>query len=356
MAPAPSGTHAIMDAGKYFALLRYEEAALALRAVLRMGLVDLLADRRLSQDQLREELGFTEQAARTFFALLQVMEILEVEDGAWRVTRRAAECLADGAGTSRKPYLSMGTADDVDSLIELLRGGRPQDALPLYAGEDGGQTVMDDDAAAREIAYGLASRARNFAKPLASELAEAAGGAKLLADVGAGSPYVAANCLEIMPQLERAVLVDRGNALRFAREMADVGGFRTPRLEYCESDFFRSVPPADVYVLSNTAHDWQRSQYSAILENIRRVIPPRGVVCIHEPLLVSDWTSDAQWQRALWMACYALTLFRYTLGDGTCYTEQEHHEILAGSGFEPRGEPAPTSDGCSALFYQVSER
>ena len=53
------------------------------------------------------------------------------------------------------------------------------------------------------------------------------------------------------------------------------------------------------------------------------------------------------------MACYALTLLRYTLGEGTCYTIEEHHQVLAKSGFQPVGEPVPTSDGCTALFYRA---
>lgn len=54
------------------------------------------------------------------------------------------------------------------------------------------------------------------------------------------------------------------------------------------------------------------------------------------------------------MACYALTLLRYTLGEGTCYTLEEHHTILATGGFQPTGPPVPTSDGCTALFYRLS--
>ena len=344
-----------MDAGRFYALLRFEEASLALRAAMRMNLVDRMGERVFSRDELRHELGFTEQAARTFFALLQVMDVLDLDDGSYRVTARAAQCLADGRASSRKPYLSMGAADDAAALIELLQGGRPADALPLYGGENAGQTVMDDTSAAREIAMGLSSRARNFADPLAAAVASAvsseAPSAKSLADIGAGSPYVAIACLRAIPSLERATLFDRANGMRFAREMAE-GQPRAGQIEFLEGDFFDGVPTADVYILSNTAHDWRPAEYSVIANNVRAACPEDGMICIHEPMLLSSWINDGEWVQALWMACYAQTLFRLTLGEGTCYTPEEHHSILEASGFAPIGEPIPTCDGCAAMFYR----
>lgn len=340
-----------MDAGIFYALLRYEEASLALRTVMRMNLVDRLGDQSFHQTELRIELGLTEQAARTFFGLLVVMEILECMDGAYRVTRRAAACLAEGLATSRRPYLAMGTGDDVDALINLLQGKHSQDALPLYSGENDDHSIMDDTNAAREISLGLSSRARNFAQPLAAALADHAPHAQTLADIGAGSPYVAQACLQVMPQLEKVVLVDRANGMRFAREIAATQNIDIKQMVLHEGDFFHTVPTADAYVLSNTAHDWLPAEYKTILDNIQAANSSDCLICIHEPILTTTWNNDREWHHALWMACYALTLFRLTLGRGTCYSMDEHNKILAGRGFQPSGPPVPTCDGCTAMFY-----
>ena len=344
-----------MDAARFYALLRFEEASLALRAVMHMRLVDEMGDRAFSRAELREMFGFPEQAARTFFALLQVMGILECSDDAYRVTPLAAQCLADGVPTSRKPYLSMGTGDDVVALINLLKGNHPDDALPLYGEEDAGETVMDDTEVAREIAIGLSSRARNFAEPLAAAVAAQAPDAKSLADIGAGSPYVAQACLRALPGLQKVMLVDRANGMRFAHEIINNERIDASRIEFHEGDFFDAVPTADVYVLSNTAHDWRPPEYSVIANNIRAVMPDDGLICIHEPILMTSWNNDSEWLHALWMACYALTLLRYTLGEGTCYTMEEHHAILKNCGFQPSGPPVSTSDGCTALFYRLKD-
>lgn len=342
-----------MDAGNFYALLRFEEASLALRAVMRMGLVDEVGDRFIHKEELRQTFGLTEQGARTFFSLLVVMEVLSSENDGYRVTKRAASILADGISTSRKPYLAMGSDDEVDSLVELLRGTMPDDAVPLYGDEQTANTVMNDPKVGRDVALGLSSRARNFAGPLAAAIARHVTNPEKLADIGAGSPHVAQACLLALPSLEKAILVDRANGMRFAREMIENEKIDAEQMELQERCFFQDVPVADVYVVSNTAHDWQQQQYATIMSNIRSQISTDGLLCIHEPLLMTSWDSDGQWVRALWMACYAQTLFRLTLGQGTCYTIAEHNQTLDESGFESAADPAETCDGCTALFYRA---
>lgn len=341
------------DASRFYALLRFEKASLALRAVLRLSLTEQLGDRCLSELELAQKLGFTAQAARTFFALLRVMGILQLDRSGYRVTPQAMACLADAVSTSRKPYFEIGIGEDVDGLIELLRGNSSPGAVPLYGGEEDGVTIMDDTGLAREIAFGLSSRAKNFASPLIKAVAARAGHAEVIADIGAGSPFVARECVRVFPKLREVILMDRANGMRFVREIIANEQIDTDRFQFREGDFFQSAPSADVYLASNTAHDWRPEEYSRIASNIREKIADDGVLCIHEPLLMSSWSNDTEWIQALWMACYALTLFQFTLGQGTCYTMQEHHNILESSGFVPDGEPVATCDGCTALFYRV---
>ena len=342
-----------MDGGKYYALLRFEEASLALRAALKLGVVEAIGDREITTAELRDLFGFTDQGARTFEALLEVMEVLLRTRQSIRIAARAKEVLSDNLPNSRKPYLSMGTGQDVDILIEQLRGNFPPESIPLYGGDEVVKTVMDLPEAAREVSAGLASRARNFAEPLAAAISPYAAKARILADIGAGSPYVSQACLVEMPHLHKAILVDRANALLFAREMVDAPIDLANKLDFVEQDFFQRVPPADVYCLSNTAHDWLPEEYATIMTNIRDSIAPGGVVCVHEPLLLDHWNTAEDWVSALWMACYAMTLYKLTSGKGTCYTRHEHDAVMQRCGFFPVGQPVATRDGCTALFYKM---
>lgn len=342
-----------MDAGRFYALLRFEEAALALRAALKLGIVERIGDRELAMTELQQEFGFSRQSARTYFALLHVMGILErTSSSHFRIADLAAECLCEGKPGSRKPYLAMGTGDEVQQFINLMKGQNEDGSIPLYGSEDDGQTLMDNDVVAREVSYGLASRARNFAQPLAEALSRFVGNATTLADVGAGSPFVAKACLDRCDSLESAILVDRANGMRFAREIVEASSWEGAKIQFHEADFFGEIPEADIFILSNTAHDWTEEEYSRIISNIVSVMPSHGIVGIHEPLLTDTWESESEWIHALWMACYAQTLLRLTLGKGTCYTADEHKLILADHGLQLAHAPIPTADGCSLMVFK----
>ena len=342
------------DASLFYALMRFEEAALALRAALKLGLIEIIGDDLRSLEELQAELGFTHQGARTYLSLLVTMRVLEMSNDRYRVSSVAKTSLSCQAPTTRAPYLSMGMGDDVHALIRTLRG-ESGETPPLYGEEGGGETLMDSDEVGSAVAHGLSSRARNFATPLADAIQQVAAGATSLADIGAGSPFIADACLTAIPELERAILVDRSNGMRFAREITTQQGIDASKMEFCERDFFVSVPVADVYCISNTAHDWQIADYRRLMEHVRAVIPGRGIVCIHEPLLQTSWSDSREWLEALWMACYALTLFKLTAGQGSCYTSHEHDSILRESGFTRICDPVRTRDGCTALFYRPIE-
>ncbi|MFC1759821.1 hypothetical protein ACFL2H_13820 [Planctomycetota bacterium] len=90
------------------------------------------------------------------------------------------------------------------------------------------------------------------------------------------------------------------------------------------------------------------------MTNVRGAISPQGLVCIHEPLLRTSWETKDDWCEALWMACYAVTLFRLTRGKGSCYAVAEHDAIQRKAGFVRTDDPIPTVDGCTVLFYKQS--
>lgn len=345
-----------MDAGEFYALLRFEEAARAMRVTFALDIVERIGDRALSTNELQNEFQFTPQAVRTFFALLRVMNVVTTDaEKRFRVSPAAHRCLASKSAFSRRPYLAMGS-DDADEFIKLLRGDLSDRPTALYGRENENSTLMDVEEVAREISFGLASRAKSFSEPLAQAIHQKAEPThRIFADLGAGSPYLANACRNLISQFTTLLLVDRSNGMKYIRQMCQRDAIDTCRLEFREQDFFSDVPVADVYVLSNTAHDWLPSEYQEIMSNVRAAISPGGFVCIHEPLLVDNWNNKSEWFEALWMACYAVTLFRLTLGKGSCYSVDEHDTIQQAVGLTRRDVPIRTVDGCTALFYHPSE-
>lgn len=339
----------MLDASWFYALLRFEEASLTLRCVLTHGLIDRLDGRPCSLESLQADFGFTQQGARTVVHLLVAMRILEPSDSHWILSAMAKECLSSESAFTRSPYLSMGSGEAEAELWANLQG--EFSGPPLYAGS-GSTSLMEDDATqdlAQAISVGLGSRARAFAPSLARIIRdEMTPNQTRITDLGAGSPYLMQNCLEIIPHIATATLADQAQGLRYAKAMVDEPD---DRMEFVELDIFKSIPPSDVYVLSNTAHDWLLDDYKKIVAGIAQGISPDGIVIIHEPLLESECPEEQQLE-SLWMACYALTLFRLTAGQGSCYSVSEHDEVLSSVGFARQDEPLPTMDGCTALVYR----
>ena len=350
----------MLDASPYYTILRYEEASLALRAALELQVVERLGNREVTLAEFQDEFQFTDQASQIFSTLLRLMEVLDRDGtGRFRVTERARICLADSSPNSRKPYLSMGAPDATLELIGLLQGNQPQ-GMPLYAGRDEASLMEAEETSevAEAVALGLASRAKCFAPQLAQFIAEHNPAIRSFADIGAGSPYLAFQIAQAIPEIEKIQLVDQASGLKFAQHIAmqltqDHSNTQKHlgKIQYCEQDFFVSVPPAACYCLSNTAHDWLPAEYAALVRNIclANETPPR--IIVHEPLMIDRWETEKQWQQALWMTCYALTLFKLTHGQGTCYTLAQHDEILQSCGYQRTAEPKPTTDGCTALLY-----
>ncbi|MEM8734906.1 MAG: methyltransferase [Planctomycetota bacterium] len=339
----------MFDAGWFYALLRFEEASLTLRSALHHGLIDRLDGRPCSLDSLQADFGFTHQGARTLVNLLVSMRILQPADTHWALTGLAKDCLSSDSAASRAPYLSMGSGEAEAELWANLRG--EFSAPPLYASSGSSSLMEDEDTQdlAEAIGFGLASRAKAFAPNLARVIRDEADETQQhITDLGAGSPHVLQNCLAVMPHLSRATLADQAAGLKFAKMMA---GEHDQRLEFVEVDIFQTIPDSDLFVISNTAHDWLLEDYKNLVAGMANAISPGGLVIVHEPLLVAEPDEERQLE-ALWMACYALTLFRLTVGQGSCYSVDEHDDVFRPFGFARSSEPTPTMDGCSTLIYR----
>lgn len=357
------------DEGNFYALLRFQEAADALRICFELELVESLGGDSLQWESLCDRFGFTAQGARTFGYLLVSMKVLEwidptKPDLGLRVTELAEHVLGVASLQSRLPYLSMGVSDSTRELIKMLQGDF--EAKPLYVDAANDDCLMESvatDNVAREIAYGLASRAKNFAEPLAGLISRSLNDRPIvnesenlvLADLGAGSPYVAIACLRRQHERMSAVLVDQAAGLNFAREMYNEIQSPKPPLGFLESNIFEQVPKANHYLLSNTVHDWLPHQCVRLFKNISAAASERLTITIHEPMLSpGNPTPHDQWD-SLWKSCYGLTLYKLTGGQGRCYTLGEHVSMLKQAGFLQACQPEATSDGCLAVDFQRKE-
>ena len=129
---------------------------------------------------------------------------------------------------------------------------------------------MEKESAARRLTLALAGRARNVA-PVVAERVDL-GKAKILLDIAGGTGLYAYAFLRRYPQL-RAIVWDRPEVLKIARELAVAHGV-AERVELRPGDMFADpVPEADVMLLSNVLHDWDVPECKTLLCRCSRETP-----------------------------------------------------------------------------------
>jgi SAM-dependent methyltransferase len=116
-------------------------------------------------------------------------------------------------------------------------------------------------------------------------------GVERVADIGGGNGSALVAVLSSNPHL-RGVLFDQPTVVEGANDVLRDAGV-LDRCDIVRGDFFAdSLPPADVYVLSQILHDWNDERAGAILRNCRRTLRDRGRLLLVEQLITDGPESD----------------------------------------------------------------
>jgi ubiquinone/menaquinone biosynthesis C-methylase UbiE len=332
------------DPSPIFAAYRGVYATALLSAAIELRVFGRLAAGPASQAQLERELGLSSRAMNVLLVALRAMR-LAVTDAAGQttLTELAREHLAGGQ-FDISDYVSL--ANDtpaVREMIERLRSNRPAGHEPQEQGvgwiyRDGMRSAMDQEAAARKLTLALAGRARNVAPVLAERVPLQ--DAKVLLDVGGGTGIYSIACLKRYPQL-RAIIWDRPQVLKVAREIADAQGI-TDRLELLPGDMFADPVPAhcDIMLLSNILHDWDVPECRILVGRLAAALPKGGRLLVHDAFL-----NDAM-DGPLNIALYSANLFCVT--EGRCYSATECRAWLEEAGLKSQNA-VPTLADCAII-------
>jgi hypothetical protein len=142
-------------------------------------------------------------------------------------------------------------------------------------------------------------------------------GDEAVVDVGGGNGANLVALLKRHPGL-RGIVFDLPETVR-DEEAFDDG------LTFVAGDFFESVPPGDVYVLSTILHDWDDERAAAILHTIRAAAPSGARLVLLESVIQPGNDADG----SKWLDLLVLALF-----GGRERDESQWRELLEGSGFE----------------------
>lgn len=314
-------------------------------AVAHFDVFGRLAREQPTPDELRHALNLAERPAVVLLTALRAFGLVELNrDGRLALSALAREHLVPGGEFDVGGYVGLAAEGaGVLEMVERLRTNRPANAEEEGVGaafiyREGIESAMEREASARRLTLALAGRAKNVAPALAA--VAPLEGVRCLLDVGGGTGIYSIACLQRQPSL-RAIVWDRPEVLKVAREMAEAHGV-ADRLDCRAGDMFRDPVPddADVILLSNVLHDWDVAECRLLLNRCAGALGPGGAVWIHDVFL--NDTMDGP----LPIALYSASLFRLT--EGRAYSAGEYRTWLREAGLEP-GLLTPTLIHCGLL-------
>jgi ubiquinone/menaquinone biosynthesis C-methylase UbiE len=314
-------------------------------AVNHLNVFGHLAAGPLGFEDLRDALGLAARPATVLVVALRAMGLLVADaSGRLDLSPLARAYLVPGGDRYVGDYVGLiADTPGVKDMVRRLRTNRPggataDDPGTAFIFKPGTESAMEHEASARRLTLALAGRAKIVAPVLAERVPLSS--AKVLLDVGGGTGIYSLAFLRKNPGL-RAIVWDRAEVLKVAREMADAAGL-TERVELRPGDMFTDPVPAgcDVVLLSNILHDWDVPECQALLTRCAAALPPGGRLLIHDVFLHD--TLDGP----LPLALYSAALFSIT--EGRAYSAAEYRAMLAGTALVP-GPVVPTLIHCGVL-------
>jgi len=294
--------------------------AMMLRAFVKSGIADRLAQGAASSDQVANDLSLHAPSVRRVLRFLAGYDVVRATGEKFELTE-IGRCATSNDVASVADFLSyVGEPWQLvpwTDLDETLRTGKSAFDLTYGSG------FFDYVKQHPEVA-GVFDRAMNdVAKLHAAAIAEAYdfSAASPVADIGGGSGLVLHAILSRYPKI-RGVLSDLPAAVEKARaKLADFAG----RVEFVPGDFFESVPSVQTYVLTHILHDWDDERSLKLLRAIGRSIEPNGHVLIAEALAEDDPN--------VWSAASLTDAQMLTMLTGRERTRTEYTQLLRQAGF-----------------------
>ena len=278
--------------------------ALALRAIVKAGIAERLAQGPASPVELARDLGLHGQSVGRILRLLAGYDVVrELRDGRFELTRIGRYAANSTAGSVADFVRYAGEPWQLEPwarLDETLRSGEPAFEIVYGSG------FFDYVRAHREVGELFDSAMASVASLHAQAVADAYdfSQASPIADIGGGAGLVLGAILRAYPRAEGVLFDSPGALSRAGRSLGD----ERPRVQLEAGDFFERVASgAKTYVLSHILHDWDDEHALKILRNVRKELPADGRVLIVEALLDDQ---PNRWSAANLTDAQMLTILR----------------------------------------------
>jgi 2,7-dihydroxy-5-methyl-1-naphthoate 7-O-methyltransferase len=276
--------------------------AYALRAAASLGLADLIAQGCDSAESLAAAAGSNLDAMRRLMRYLCIRNVFAGgDDGRYGLTDFSVLLLDGHPSGLLRALDASGYAGRFDRTIAELTGvirtGEP--AYPQLFGHSVYTDLDADPAIAASFDIMRAEHSAGFAADVAAHLPFDS--FECVVDVGGGTGTLLVAVLERIPAL-RGVLVELPRNEDRARALFRQAGVED-RCEFVAADFFRQLPPADGYLLSDVLHNWDDDDSDRIISNCVTASPAAPLVVIEHALTSSHTEVTAAHDLLLLAVC-----------------------------------------------------
>ncbi|MFJ7277128.1 methyltransferase [Kitasatospora sp. NPDC098663] len=261
----------------------------ALYAFVELDLARWLSERPMGVSELAGLCALDEGALarllRTNATLGVVRSVPDGKGGSRYALTEAGRTLDAGDERSmRSVVIPQGAPDFMDAmgaLADAVRTGKS----PFGAKFGSFYAYLDSHPEARQhFDAHMVTRSRAIAEAVVARYDFAGIGS--FADIGGGAGTILATVLHANAELH-GVLFELPSVVAGAQAFL-AAELVIDRCEVVAGDFFKAVPTADAYLLSNIVHNWADDTAVTILRNVRSAMPDHGRVLLLDMLLPDD--------------------------------------------------------------------
>lgn len=295
----------------------------AIYVAAKLGIADLLAEGRMSHEELAAATGTHPAALYRLLRALTGIGIFAEGDDAKFVLTPMASALQTGRGSMRSMVLHMGEKPSWQAWGELLHSVTTGETAFIKAN---GMEVFPYYAEHPESKEPFDQAMTDFSDTVSEAVTKAYDFTPYnkIVDVGGGHGGLLTSILKANPNAA-GVVFDLPLTIEGAAERIAAEGL-AERCEVVGGDFFKTVPAGgDAYILKLIIHDWDEERAVAILKNIHQAMPAGGKLFLVETLVPE--TNEPAFAKLFDLHMMVMT-------GGRERTASEYAELFAAAGFK----------------------
>jgi hypothetical protein len=293
----------------------------ALYTMAELDIPALLLDKPRTVEELAEATETNADSLARIIRFLESVGVFRVSDGTVEVTELGATLADDAPGGSARGIARFWMETHYAPFGDLLHTVRTGESAATHHFGVPFYDWVAEEPRRVELQNAAMAAGGNAIRDIALANYRVPGGGTV-ADLGGADGNVLAQLLAGDPE-RRGIVFDLPEVVAGAHPVLASAGL-TARVDVVGGDFLESVPAADVYVMSQTLHNWSDESCLRILGNIAKVAPSGTRLVVVEMVVPEDGSPHPS---------KAIDLVMLAMLDGRDRSATQWRQLLQAGGF-----------------------